>query len=160
MHVCVTSAYRVMLENGSSHPLRLEPPGDFYAFFTGDSFFITCIPDPGIGANRLAWQTPNKKDITHTRGRVHVEPSVHNILGLELVVEEVRYKDQGVFICSAVVDGREIRIKFTLKVYCFAEEASICIREKISTSVKHISDFDESRIVADRECGMPLKKNR
>ncbi|GFY70113.1 RNase H domain-containing protein [Trichonephila inaurata madagascariensis] len=105
------------VQDGSSHPLRLEPPGDFYAFFTGDSFFITCIPDPEIGANRLAWQTPNKKDITHTRGRVHVEPSAHNILGLELVVEEVRYRDQGVFICSAVVDGREIRITFTLKVY-------------------------------------------
>ncbi|GFQ80995.1 uncharacterized protein TNCT_527881 [Trichonephila clavata] len=50
-------------------------------------------------------------------GVVHVEPSAHNILGLELVVEEVRYRDQGVFTCSAVVDGREITIKFTLKVY-------------------------------------------
>ncbi|GFU31140.1 uncharacterized protein TNCV_2193311 [Trichonephila clavipes] len=103
--------------DGSSRHLRIEPPGDFYAFFTGDSFFITCIPDPGSGATRLTWQTPNKRDITHTRGRVHVEPSAHNILGLELVVEEVRYKDQGVFTCSAVVDGRETTIKFTLKVY-------------------------------------------
>ncbi|GIY36284.1 uncharacterized protein CDAR_556131 [Caerostris darwini] len=101
----------------SSGHLRLEPAGDFYAFFTGDSFFITCIPDPSSGATRLTWQTPNGRDITHTRGRVHVEPSAHNILGLELVVEEVRYKDQGTFTCSAVVDGRETTIKFNLKVY-------------------------------------------
>lgn len=53
----------------SSGHLRLEPPADFYAFFTGDSFFITCIPDPSSGATRLTWQTPNGKDITHTRGR-------------------------------------------------------------------------------------------
>ncbi|XP_054706938.1 fasciclin-2-like [Uloborus diversus] len=38
-------------------------------------------------------------------------------LGLELVVEEVRYKDQGTYTCSAVVDGRETRTFFTLKVY-------------------------------------------
>ncbi|GBL64687.1 hypothetical protein AVEN_221397-1, partial [Araneus ventricosus] len=49
--------------------------------------------------------------------RVHVEPSANNILGLELVVEDVRYKDQGTFTCSAVVDGRETRIQFYLKVY-------------------------------------------
>ncbi|GIY27337.1 uncharacterized protein CEXT_615101 [Caerostris extrusa] len=53
--------------NCSSGHLRLEPAGDFYAFFTGDSFFITCIPDPSSGATRLTWQTPNGRDITHTR---------------------------------------------------------------------------------------------
>ncbi|GFS37743.1 hemicentin-1 [Nephila pilipes] len=116
LHFSKSQYYRVG-QNGTSPHLRLEPPGDFYAFFTGDSFFITCIPDPGSGATRLAWQTPNGKDITHTKGRVHVEPSAHNILGLELVVEEVRYKDQGTFICSAVVDGRETTRKFTLQVY-------------------------------------------
>ncbi|KAF8794523.1 Fasciclin-2 like protein [Argiope bruennichi] len=106
-----------LLAAESSGHLRLEPPGDFYAFFTGDSFFITCIPDPSSRATRLTWQTPNGRDITHTRGRVHVEPSANNILGLELVVEDVRYKDQGTFTCSAVVDGRETRIQFHLKVY-------------------------------------------
>ncbi|GFQ95507.1 uncharacterized protein TNCT_369381, partial [Trichonephila clavata] len=63
----LTMTYLFMAECSSPY-LRLQPPGDFYALFTGDSFFITCIPDPGIGATRMAWQTPNKKDITHTRG--------------------------------------------------------------------------------------------
>lgn len=48
---------------------------------------------------------------------VHVEAAPDTPLGLELVVEEVRYKDQGTYTCSAIVDGMETRTQFTLKVY-------------------------------------------
>ncbi|KAG8176459.1 hypothetical protein JTE90_025028 [Oedothorax gibbosus] len=97
--------------------LRLEPDGDYHAYFTGDAFFVTCIPDMMSRATRLTWQTPDGKEIVTTRGRVHVEPSRNNILGLELVVEEARQKDQGMFKCTAVVDGRETTIQFYLRVY-------------------------------------------
>ncbi|XP_035211685.1 uncharacterized protein LOC118185873, partial [Stegodyphus dumicola] len=97
--------------------LRLEPPDEFHAYFTGDSFFVTCIADETSGATRLTWEAPTGKDITHTRGRVHVEAAPHCPLGLELVVEEVRYKDQGTYTCSAIVDGKETTTHFTLKVY-------------------------------------------
>ncbi|GIY73919.1 uncharacterized protein CDAR_280881 [Caerostris darwini] len=49
--------------------LRLEPTGHFHAFFTGDSFFITCSAGPNSGATRLTWQAPTGRDITISTGR-------------------------------------------------------------------------------------------
>lgn len=54
-----------------SHPskLRLEPTGHYQAFFTGDSFFITCVAGEKSGATRLTWQAPSGRDITVSSGR-------------------------------------------------------------------------------------------
>lgn len=49
--------------------------------------------------------------------RVHVEPSPHNPLGLELVFEDVKYEDKGRYSCSAIIDGQERKTYFILKVY-------------------------------------------
>ncbi|KAG8197246.1 hypothetical protein JTE90_007498 [Oedothorax gibbosus] len=97
--------------------LRLEPTGHFHAFFTGDSFFITCSAGPNSGATRLTWQAPNERDITISTGKVHVEAAPDNPYGLELVFEDVRYEDRGKYVCSAVIDGREAKTHFILKVY-------------------------------------------
>ncbi|XP_035228530.1 hemicentin-1-like [Stegodyphus dumicola] len=97
--------------------LRLEPPGHFHAFFTGDSFFVTCLAGERSGATRLTWQAPTGRDITISTGRVHVEASPHNPLGLELVFEDVRYEDRGKYSCSAIIDGKETKTHFILTVY-------------------------------------------
>ncbi|GFY14363.1 uncharacterized protein TNCV_1021281 [Trichonephila clavipes] len=97
--------------------LRLEPTGHFHAFFTGDSFFITCSAGSNTGATRLTWQTPNGKDITISTGRVHVEAAPDNPYGLELVFEDVKYEDRGTYVCSAIIDGREAKTHFVLTVH-------------------------------------------
>ncbi|GBM94320.1 hypothetical protein AVEN_100529-1 [Araneus ventricosus] len=104
-------------EGAHHRHLRLEPTGHFHAFFTGDSFFITCSAGPNSGATRLTWQAPSGKDITVSTGRVHVEAALDNPYGLELVFEDVKYEDRGTYVCSAIIDGREAKTHFVLTVY-------------------------------------------
>lgn len=114
----IASSVLWLLATGS-HPnkLRLEPTGRYQAFFTGDSFFITCVAGEKSGATRLTWQSPSGRDITVSSGRVHVEPAPHNPLGLELVFEDVKYEDKGRYNCSAIIDGQERKTYFILTVY-------------------------------------------
>ncbi|XP_055934212.1 protein amalgam-like [Argiope bruennichi] len=114
----IASSVLWLLATGAHHKhLRLEPTGHFHAFFTGDSFFITCSAGPNSGATRLTWQAPSGKDITVSTGRVHVEAAPDNPYGLELVFEDVKYEDRGTYVCSAIIDGREARTHFVLTVY-------------------------------------------
>ncbi|XP_023232192.1 neural cell adhesion molecule 1-A-like, partial [Centruroides sculpturatus] len=101
----------------SKAPLYLSPEGTEHAFFTNESFFITCYAIEDSSATRLTWQAPSGKDITVSEGRVYVAPVAHNSHGLELVVEEVRRKDAGRYTCSAIVDGQEVTTHFNLQVY-------------------------------------------
>ncbi|GFT73291.1 uncharacterized protein NPIL_382161 [Nephila pilipes] len=115
----IIQSFVVLIVAFSAHHrhLRLEPTGHFHAFFTGDSFFITCSAGPNTGATRLTWQSPNGRDITTSTGRVHVEAAPDNPYGLELVFEDVKYEDRGTYICSAIIDGREAKTHFVLTVY-------------------------------------------
>lgn len=63
--------------------------------------------------NETRWITPHGRNLSDTRGRVHVEP--RDDVTLILIFEKIHYEDHGKWVCRSDADGSQRH--FIMRVY-------------------------------------------
>lgn len=97
--------------------LQLLPAGSYTrTVYVNENYVVTCFAPKNITAVRIAWKGP-KKEIKDRQGRIHVEENLYRSGGMDLFFEGIAIRDQGIYECSAVVDGKDVKKAFELKVY-------------------------------------------
>jgi len=98
--------------SGASDPeVTLEPAMPYVAKFVNESYVVSCrAPE---NSERVVW-TKGNKEITNTTGRVHVEYAETD---QRLVFEAMLKRDQGIYVCKALVDGKQFEKKFNLSIF-------------------------------------------